>query len=105
LRFNGNITLALAGYNAGPSAVDRWMKDFSGKKGGLLEFIETIPYKETREYVGSIIRNYFWYGRKLNADGPKRTLDYFWTTTASVGAASPEGVPTPGPAEGPPSED
>jgi soluble lytic murein transglycosylase-like protein len=43
----------------------------------MLEFIESIPYKETREYVSSIIRNYFWYSRKLNHEGP-RSLSYFW---------------------------
>jgi soluble lytic murein transglycosylase len=49
-RFKGNIVLSLAGYNAGPNAVDRWVKESGGKRG-MLEFIETIPYKETREYV------------------------------------------------------
>lgn len=75
-RFNGNIAFALAGYNAGPNAVARWVREGKGNKG-LLEFIEAIPYKETREYVSSIIRNYFWYSRKFTGEGP-RTLSYFW---------------------------
>jgi soluble lytic murein transglycosylase-like protein len=77
-RFNGNIALALAGYNAGPNAADRWYKALGPKKG-LLEFIETIPYKETREYVATIIRNYFWYSKLLNGETPK-SLGYFWNT-------------------------
>ncbi len=77
-RFNGNLALSLAGYNAGPNAADRWFKNL-GPKHGLLEFIETIPYKETREYVATIIRNYFWYSRLLNGQTPK-TLNYFWNT-------------------------
>ncbi len=77
-RFNGNLALALAGYNAGPNAADRWYRALGPNKG-LLEFIETIPYKETREYVSTIIRNYFWYSRMLNGTTPK-TLNYFWNT-------------------------
>jgi soluble lytic murein transglycosylase-like protein len=75
-RFNGNIVLALAGYNAGPNAAERWIKDKPAKRG-MLEFIESIPYKETRDYVASIIRNYFWYSRRLNGISPKG-LNYFW---------------------------
>lgn len=74
-RFKGNIVLALAGYNAGPGAVDRWVKANSQRKD-ILEFIESIPYRETREYVIAIIRNYFWYSRFLKKD--TLSLDTFW---------------------------
>lgn len=75
-RYNGNIALALASYNAGPVAIDRWVREKKAQNG-LAEFIESIPYKETREYVGSIIRNYFWYSKKINGEAPKN-LQYFW---------------------------
>lgn len=75
-RYHGNIALALASYNAGPNAVARWLKDFPPKKG-ILEFIELIPYRETREYVAAIIRNYMWYSRKLGNHPPK-DFDFFW---------------------------
>ena len=75
-KYNGNIAFSLAAYNAGPGAVDRWIRDGRSKKG-LLDFIEQIPYKETREYVGSIIRNYFWYSRRLSGEPPKG-MAYFW---------------------------
>lgn len=75
-RFNGNIVLSLAAYNAGPNAVDRWLREIPAKRG-LQEFIESIPYRETREYVAGIIRNYYWYSRKITGDFPK-TLNYFW---------------------------
>lgn len=80
-QYHGNIALALAGYNAGPAAVERWTRE-SPFKQGMLTFIESIPYRETREYVSSIIRNYFWYTKKLGepkSDNPTKILEYFWT--------------------------
>lgn len=79
-RFKGNIVFALSGYNAGPGAVDRWVKSNPDRKD-LLEFIESIPYRETREYVAAIIRNYFWYSHFLKgSEGPPLTLNHFWTS-------------------------
>jgi soluble lytic murein transglycosylase len=80
-RFDGNYALALAGYNAGPTAAARWLRDFKGK--GLLEYIESITYKETREYVAAILRNYLWYSTRIEGKAPKKasslsTLDPFW---------------------------
>ena len=53
--YNGNFFLAVAAYNAGPTAVDRWLKNFNGSTE---EFVETIPYKETRRYVKKVIGYY-----------------------------------------------
>ena len=75
-RYQGNRALALAAYNAGPNAVDRWLKAV-GPEINLADFIESIPYKETREYVAAIIRNYFWYTYQITGDRLS-TLDSFW---------------------------
>ncbi|MBL7716401.1 MAG: transglycosylase SLT domain-containing protein [Bdellovibrionales bacterium] len=75
-KYNGNIVFALASYNAGPGALDRWLRDGKAKRG-MLDFIELIPYKETREYVGSIIKNYYWYSKRIVGEAPK-SLTYFW---------------------------
>jgi hypothetical protein len=58
-RYPNRLDLALAAYNAGSGAVDRWLK----ARGHLepLEFIESIPYNETRVYVKSILRNIVFY--------------------------------------------
>ncbi|MGE0614404.1 MAG: DUF1284 domain-containing protein [Bacteriovoracia bacterium] len=75
-QFKGNIALSLAGYNAGPHRAKKWLQA-AKPKWGLLEFVESIPFTETREYVASIIRNYFWYSYRLNGVRLE-SLDYFW---------------------------
>ena len=57
--FEDNIIFALASYNAGPSKVRQWMEIRSDLKP--LEFMESIPYKETRNYVKKVLRNYVIY--------------------------------------------
>ncbi len=96
-RFNGNIVLSLAGYNAGPNAADRWLNNMPRGRG-ILEFIETIPYKETREYVASIIRNYYWYSHRLTPREPIRNIAQFWApsvppTPTDATTSNPEPSP------------
>jgi soluble lytic murein transglycosylase len=52
-RFNGSPWLASAAYNAGPAPVQRWLDERSSLPADI--FIETIPYKETREYVARVL--------------------------------------------------
>ncbi len=91
-RFNGNVPLALAGYNAGPAAASRFLRDFRGK--GMIEFIEAIPYRETREYVGAILRNYYWYSGRVG-QAPVQELERFWTppVPAVPQGAAPAALP------------
>ena len=70
-QFDGNIFLAIASYNAGPEAVEKWMNQFDGNE--LDEFIESIPYKETREYVKKVFRSYMEYSRLYKEDTNKDT--------------------------------
>jgi hypothetical protein len=60
-RYKGDVELALAAYNAGPDAVDRWLARYPIKNKML--FLDLIPYSETRNYVTLIGRNYFWYSK------------------------------------------
>lgn len=59
-RYNGNLAYAAAAYNAGEEALDRWIKWYGDRLSGT-EFIENIPYSETRAYVKSVLGNYFMY--------------------------------------------
>ena len=54
-RFGGQVEYALAAYNAGDVPVRQWMS--SGEYQDIAEFVESIPYTETREYVQAILRN------------------------------------------------
>ena len=54
-RFGGQQEYALAAYNAGDVPVRRWM--VAGEYKDIAEFVESIPYTETREYVQAILRN------------------------------------------------
>ena len=49
----GNQVLATASYNAGPYRVSRWIKNSKAVPADI--WIETIPYKETRNYVKSVL--------------------------------------------------
>lgn len=54
-RYDQNLILAMAAYNAGPSTVDQWIERFgSGNKDDMIDWIEMIPYGETRGYVQRI---------------------------------------------------
>ncbi|HET9698747.1 MAG TPA: transglycosylase SLT domain-containing protein [Terriglobales bacterium] len=53
--FNGQPEYALAAYNAGSDRVEAWLAD--GKYRDASEFVESIPFTETREYVQAIMRN------------------------------------------------
>jgi soluble lytic murein transglycosylase len=54
-RFDGQPQYALAAYNAGDVPVRQWMSANDYKD--IPEFVESIPYTETREYVQAILRN------------------------------------------------
>ena len=54
-QFGGSFEYALAAYNAGTDRVDEWLAQ--GKYRDAQEFVESIPFTETREYVQAILRN------------------------------------------------
>ena len=84
-----NLPLSVASYNAGPHRVKGWLKDFGDLD--MDEFVEHIPYLETRNYVKKVLRNYFvyqslyekkqnplkWLAQKVNIkfSGPKPTAE------------------------------
>ena len=66
--FNGSLVLALASYNAGPTRVTRWIKTYGNpndKDIDTIDWIEKIPFRETRNYVQRILENYVVYQKVL----------------------------------------
>ena len=61
-QFGGEEDKALASYNAGERRVESWLSEGGYTDGA--EFVENIPFSETRNYVKIIYRNY-WFYRKL----------------------------------------
>ena len=58
--FGGSYALAIAGYNAGPGRVRQWLRDYGDPRGGsidMVDWIESIPLSETRNYVQHVLEN------------------------------------------------
>ncbi len=66
-KFKGQLPLMAAGYNAGPHRVESWLATFGHLE--MDEFIEHIPFVETRKYVKKVTRNYGVYRALYNGDG------------------------------------
>lgn len=62
-RYDGQRPLVAAAYNAGRSRVDRWIKNRSGMPMDV--WIETIPLRETRNYVKNVLAFAQVYGQRM----------------------------------------
>lgn len=71
-RFGGDVELALAAYNAGPERVEEWRRRYP--INNRLLFLDLIPFRETRDYVASIARNYYWYLRLYSSENLKSRI-------------------------------
>jgi soluble lytic murein transglycosylase len=59
-RFDNSYVLALSAYNAGPARAKRWIKDFGDprdKDMDAIDWVEMIPFDETRNYVQRVLEN------------------------------------------------
>lgn len=67
-QFDGHRVLASAAYNAGPHRVSQWHQRFGG--GTTAEWIERIPFDETRRYVQNVLAYAVIYGARLGEETP-----------------------------------
>ncbi len=58
-RFPERLSAAIASYNAGPSAVSRWVREDGHRSDD--EWVESIPYEQTRAYVKRVLRSLYAY--------------------------------------------
>jgi soluble lytic murein transglycosylase len=67
-RYDQQYILAVAAYNASASAIKGWLK--TRYREDSLEFIEEVPYDETRAYIKLVMRNFVFYKRLNQGDSP-----------------------------------
>ena len=68
-RFGGQTVLATAAYNAGQHRIDRWLP--SDNALDAQRWIENIPFKETRDYVTSVLAFTVIYADRLGLEGQR----------------------------------
>ena len=96
-RYDGFAYLAIAGYNAGPAPVDRWRA-----ARGQLEpdfFIESIPWKETRDYVARVLAFSVVYDWRLNGNATALYGRMLGRLDSSPGSRRSFACPAPNPAK------
>lgn len=68
-RFNGSYILTFIGYNAGPRRANEWIARYGDPRGlkidQVVDWVERIPYTETRDYVMRVMENYETYKARL----------------------------------------
>ena len=74
-RFGGSLPMAVAAYNAGPHRVDQWLGDIGDPRSSaapldMIDWIELIPFNETRNYVQRVLENIVIYRARRNEDTP-----------------------------------
>lgn len=67
-KYKNQFILAVSGYNANDSAIRGWLK--TRYRSDSPEFIEEVPYEETRGYIKLTLRNFIFYKRLINSDKP-----------------------------------
>lgn len=69
-RFDGSYVLTFAGYNAGPGRAAQWVARYGDPRGkdidAVVDWIERIPYTETRSYVQRVMENYEVYKMRIS---------------------------------------
>jgi soluble lytic murein transglycosylase len=77
-RFDGSYVLAIAAYNAGPARLRGWMKDNGDPRSrevDAIDWVEMIPFTETRDYVQRVLENLQVYRHRLGKTTVAQSLE------------------------------
>jgi soluble lytic murein transglycosylase len=93
-RWNGSYVLGIASYNAGPTNVRNWVETYGDPRDANvdpIDWIESIPFPETRNYVQRVIENLEVYRNRLsNTDQRLGILaDLYRPSGVEIAAAKP----------------
>jgi len=101
-QFSGSYVMAVAGYNAGPGRPTQWTSYCGDPRGGStdpIDFIECIPFSETRNYVMRVLEGVQVYRAKLNGGAAPVTLSsdlarggYSYPATVATTTAAAAGL-------------
>src|SRR5206468_3575765 len=90
--YRGSYILTFAGYNAGRGRIREWIGRFGDPrdpKVDAVDWVERIPFSETRNYVQRVMENLQVYSVRFNTGAPATaTLDQHRGTTQETSAAS-----------------
>lgn len=97
--FNGSYVLTLVGYNAGPRRSREWVQEFGDPRAGQVDpvdWVECIPFEETRWYVQKVLQNLHVYRSRLAPNTVRpMSVDLKRGTPDDIAVASTSPIETP----------
>ncbi len=77
-QFGGSYVMAAAAYNAGAGRVDRWIAEYGDPRTGqidIIDWMEQIPFNETRNYVQRVMEGLYVYRTRLSGRAGPMTIE------------------------------
>ncbi len=69
----GNMFMVTVAYNGGPTNMRKWRNELNGNANDPLFFVESIPARETRNFIEEVLKNFWIYRDRLGQPSPSLT--------------------------------